>query len=235
MHSPPGKQHERHSHRQSRQECQSPPAWVPRRPHHPPVRAMRCSDCYKRGASTPGKAVRLPSYWRRSDRNPVRLSASPEYAYLEKHRPGLKNWVENSALCRMKQIEAQCLRGFSHSPGWTRTNNPPVNSRMLCQLSYRGPPNWLRHGSEGLSGQSRAQSRGGMLGVRRLRDRPDNRDPLRAGSDDVAYVCLVDPADREPRNPCVCRRVPDVAESDGRATLLGRRLEDRANARVVRV
>jgi hypothetical protein len=30
------------------------------------------------------------------------------------------------------------LRGFSYSPGWTRTNNPPVNSRMLCQLSYRG-------------------------------------------------------------------------------------------------
>src|SRR5206468_451292 len=28
-------------------------------------------------------------------------------------------------------------RDFS-SPGWTRTNNPPVNSRMLCQLSYRG-------------------------------------------------------------------------------------------------
>jgi hypothetical protein len=25
-----------------------------------------------------------------------------------------------------------------NSPGWTRTNNPPVNSRMLCQLSYRG-------------------------------------------------------------------------------------------------
>jgi hypothetical protein len=30
------------------------------------------------------------------------------------------------------------MRGLSHSPGWTRTNNPPVNSRMLCQLSYRG-------------------------------------------------------------------------------------------------
>jgi hypothetical protein len=28
-----------------------------------------------------------------------------------------------------------CIDG---SPGWTRTNNPPVNSRMLCQLSYRG-------------------------------------------------------------------------------------------------
>ena len=24
------------------------------------------------------------------------------------------------------------------SPGWTRTNNPSVNSRMLCLLSYRG-------------------------------------------------------------------------------------------------
>ena len=29
-------------------------------------------------------------------------------------------------------------RPSSGSPGWTRTNNPPVNSRMLCQLSYRG-------------------------------------------------------------------------------------------------
>ena len=29
-------------------------------------------------------------------------------------------------------------RAFFYSPGWTRTNNPPVNSRMLCQLSYRG-------------------------------------------------------------------------------------------------
>src|SRR6476660_1492974 len=29
-------------------------------------------------------------------------------------------------------------RDRRNSPGWTRTNNPPVNSRMLCQLSYRG-------------------------------------------------------------------------------------------------
>src|SRR6266702_4117311 len=35
-------------------------------------------------------------------------------------------------------MKAPVLRGLSHSPGWTRTNNPPVNSRMLCQLSYRG-------------------------------------------------------------------------------------------------
>ncbi len=27
---------------------------------------------------------------------------------------------------------------MSGSPGWTRTSDTPVNSRMLCQLSYRG-------------------------------------------------------------------------------------------------
>ena len=31
-----------------------------------------------------------------------------------------------------------CVQKGRSSPGWTRTNNPPVNSRMLCQLSYRG-------------------------------------------------------------------------------------------------
>ena len=31
-------------------------------------------------------------------------------------------------------------RSTLNSPGWTRTNNPSVNSRMLCQLSYRGSP-----------------------------------------------------------------------------------------------
>ena len=33
---------------------------------------------------------------------------------------------------------SRCGTASSCSPGWTRTNNPPVNSRMLCQLSYRG-------------------------------------------------------------------------------------------------
>ena len=36
-------------------------------------------------------------------------------------------------------IQPLRMQGFRSSPGWTRTNNPPVNSRMLCQLSYRGP------------------------------------------------------------------------------------------------
>jgi hypothetical protein len=40
-------------------------------------------------------------------------------------------------------LERRLLRlaspgGLRSSPGWTRTNNPSVNSRMLCQLSYRG-------------------------------------------------------------------------------------------------
>src|ERR687893_2971158 len=33
----------------------------------------------------------------------------------------------------------RCTLGTpSGSPGWTRTSNPSINSRMLCQLSYRG-------------------------------------------------------------------------------------------------
>ena len=30
--------------------------------------------------------------------------------------------------------------GKGGSRDWTRTNNLPVNSRLLCQLSYAGPP-----------------------------------------------------------------------------------------------
>ena len=38
-----------------------------------------------------------------------------------------------------RRTDCPALAGLScSSPGWTRTNNPPVNSRMLCQLSYRG-------------------------------------------------------------------------------------------------
>jgi predicted NodU family carbamoyl transferase len=38
-----------------------------------------------------------------------------------------------------RRLKSPAYAGLSSSsPGWTRTNNPPVNSRMLCQLSYRG-------------------------------------------------------------------------------------------------
>src|SRR5688500_2168543 len=35
-------------------------------------------------------------------------------------------------------MKSPVLAGLFYSPEWTRTTNPPVNSRMLCQLSYRG-------------------------------------------------------------------------------------------------
>jgi hypothetical protein len=30
------------------------------------------------------------------------------------------------------------MRAYGCSPAWTRTRNRPINSRKLCQLSYRG-------------------------------------------------------------------------------------------------
>ncbi len=34
-----------------------------------------------------------------------------------------------------RSLEGSC---FIRSPDWTRTSNPSINSRMLCQLSYGG-------------------------------------------------------------------------------------------------
>ena len=36
-------------------------------------------------------------------------------------------------------LEALADRERTCSPGWTRTINRAINSRKLCQLSYRGP------------------------------------------------------------------------------------------------
>jgi hypothetical protein len=48
-----------------------------------------------------------------------------------------------------RKTESLAYAGLSwYSPGWTRTNNPPVNSRMLCQLSYRGTREQRAHDSE---------------------------------------------------------------------------------------
>src|SRR5215207_5611417 len=56
----------------------------------------------------------------------------------------------------------------SSSPGWTRTNNPPVNSRMLCQLSYRG----TRSGGRMIATPRRTE------GLRQLRDCVPDLDEL---------------------------------------------------------
>jgi hypothetical protein len=50
---------------------------------------------------------------------------------------GLVRDGERRREVRLGRATCVTTRGSS-SPGWTRTNNPPVNSRMLCQLSYWG-------------------------------------------------------------------------------------------------
>ena len=45
------------------------------------------------------------------------------------------------------------------SPGWTRTNNPPVNSRMLCQLSYWGKRASVYRSSPAASARERLSGR----------------------------------------------------------------------------
>src|SRR5688572_12699023 len=65
------------------------------------------------------------------------LSLVVRSRWLRARRPATKllrlQWLKRPATHR----DSRSARAFD-SPGWTRTNNPPVNSRMLCQLSYRG-------------------------------------------------------------------------------------------------
>jgi integrase len=51
---------------------------------------------------------------------------------------GTKTGTKSAASLETADQKRPRFRGLRSSPGWTRTNNPPVNSRMLCQLSYRG-------------------------------------------------------------------------------------------------
>src|SRR6476619_1492351 len=94
-----------------------------------------------RGA-TPGACVA------RSVRQPHSRSASPRsqrtYRLRTSDSVKVRSWVW---VCTTVTLGGSTRTGPSRdetgpfcagSPGWTRTNNPPVNSRMLCQLSYRG-------------------------------------------------------------------------------------------------
>ena len=61
-------------------------------------------------------------------------TASAPNANVRCHRA-----ATGAILSPRRKTESLAYAGLScSSPGWTRTNNPPVNSRMLCQLSYRG-------------------------------------------------------------------------------------------------
>jgi hypothetical protein len=55
------------------------------------------------------------------------------------------------------------------SPGWTRTSNPSVNSRMLCQLSYRGILQMRLYGSWPAASSSRSEGAQGVFELLDLR------------------------------------------------------------------
>src|SRR6478672_4713877 len=71
-----------------------------------------------------------------------RLSAGPAQRRLanrpEAARTGTSAPLRGGSRYVSANVKGPVSRPFLHSPGWTRTNNPPVNSRMLCQLSYWG-------------------------------------------------------------------------------------------------
>jgi hypothetical protein len=58
------------------------------------------------------------------------------------------------------------------SPGWTRTSNPSVNSRMLCQLSYRGMLQMRLYGSWPAASSSLGDGAQGEFEVLDLRLQP---------------------------------------------------------------
>ncbi|MDX6363332.1 MAG: hypothetical protein QOC85_2342, partial [Streptomyces sp.] len=67
---------------------------------------------------------------------------------------------------------------FRCSPDWTRTSNLPVNSRLLCQLSYRrsSSPDWTRTSNLPVNSRLLCQlSYRGLLGVHRMHPLPASR------------------------------------------------------------
>jgi hypothetical protein len=95
---------------------------------HPSGRPPRAgaSDCYARSF---GKAQRDEARRRDARARLRRLSSE-----VRCHRAATGAILSTE----LRTESLACAGLFCSSPGWTRTNNPPVNSRMLCQLSYRG-------------------------------------------------------------------------------------------------
>src|SRR5690606_7094410 len=95
---------------------------------------------------------------RRAQKRPRRVMAAP----LGREAASSERCIV-AALERRKPLNLRfrSAGAFSQrSPGWTRTNNLPVNSRLLCQLSYRGrapPSRWQR--GETLSRRDRRHAR----------------------------------------------------------------------------
>src|SRR5712691_5875561 len=92
------------------------------------------SRCCSRsgGAPTADLAGAAPSS---SDRNEAPAAAAPTRLTSVRRVKGSGPSEPGGDVAIEALVARAVLRS---SPGWTRTNNPPVNSRMLCQLSYRG-------------------------------------------------------------------------------------------------
>src|SRR5215218_1698864 len=70
------------------------------------------------------------------------------------HKFGINHLAPRLAHRHPSGLSRRRWANLESSPGWTRTNNPPVNSRMLCQLSYRGTVLSGRNCSRGMKQQA---------------------------------------------------------------------------------
>ena len=105
---------------------------TPPSPRRPRRVCLRCSSRTKAGHAQGSTTER---YLHATN------TAFPEAAALAEARLFLAAEYHIHQVRRGRDPEdrkAPRVQGFDSSPGWTRTNNPSVNSRMLCQLSYRG-------------------------------------------------------------------------------------------------
>src|SRR5690606_39082118 len=58
---------------------------------------------------------------------------------MSRAQNGHRNWERRTGTGTGSAERAPELGAKKSSPAWTRTMNLPVNSRLLCQLSYGGP------------------------------------------------------------------------------------------------
>jgi integrase len=93
-----------------------------------------------------GQAPGSPPYQRCQDQT---IYGPPPITQDHERGLGLKTGTKTGTSRRVPiLLEAFALvRALDGSPRRTRTFNPSVNSRMLCQLSYRGSLAWLAYRS----------------------------------------------------------------------------------------
>ena len=86
-----------------------------------------------------------------------------------------------------RRLLGDLKRPLTCSPGRTRTSNPSVNSRTLCQLSYRGPPGPRERWRRSRDDSSVLASPHPTRGTKDSRDPPEG-DPTYRGSGAHASV-----------------------------------------------